>query len=642
MVLALTLAAPASAAPDRQVLLVVVPELSFERALVEARITGLAGAGGIGLMTTAGRAEDPARTAVNLGAGRSADDAPTGAVPFETAGSGVRVDVAPYVEDAGAATPGLLGSTLSEAGATVAYVGTAPEPGEVALLTAMDREGLIPVAVLGVNSGRNHDPLARALDTAELVVMPDLAKLRIVLARTEATEVLVIVTGAGASPRMHDLGDTVSAIVVAQGDPDELLGADLPRTGLTSDTTRREGVVADIDVAPTILDFLDVPAPQGMVGSPIRIEGSAPTDLHERYLDFRALVGPIGAAILGLALVSLALGLVAVFALGGRPAWLARTAGIAMLVALSLFVATTTTSMLPTFTTGPVIGCLLLVGAGVFAVAWIRGRSDPRAGVATIAVAGLAFVMLDGALGWPSQLTPLLGGGVLDGERFFGLGNAHAGILLVGAVLGAARLPGRAGVWLIVPAAVVAGLPFLGADLGGAVTLAVAAGLWFGIARWRLGWRTWALAASAAIGAGVLVIVADRLLPGGATHVSSVGGGVLEAFVDRLAANVQATSANASAWLAVLGLPVWFAVALRRPARLEPTLAPDERWRDALLVLPIAGIVGYLVNDTYGLAGSVFAFVSAAMLVPTLRVSGGEAATVERTGLESVSEGPGR
>ena len=117
---------------------------------------------------------------------------------------------------------------------------------------------------------------------------------------------------------------------------------------------------------------------------------------------------------------------------------------------------------------------------------------------------------------------------------------------------------------------------------------------------------------------GVLVLVADRLLPGGQTHVSAVTGGALEAFAERLASNADVTSANASAWLAVLGLPVWVVVALMRPERLRPTLKPDERWRDAIVVLGISGLAGYVLNDTYGLAGSAFAFGSAAMLYPTL------------------------
>jgi len=288
-----------------------------------------------------------------------------------------------------------------------------------------------------------------------------------------------------------------------------------------------------------------------------------------------------------------------------------------------------------------VIGCLLVVAAVVLAVALRRGRRDPRAAVAVTAVAGLAIVALDGVLGWPSRLTPLLGGGALDGERFFGLGNAHAGIVLAGGVLGAARLPTRAGVGLIAGAAAFAGLPFLGADLGGSLTLAIAAALWFGLRTWRsLGSRTWALVAVVSLGTVVLVTIADRVLPGGGTHLSgAVGGGglggTLEAFIDRLVGNVRATTANASVWLAVLGLPFWLVVALRRPSPVAPALEPDPRWRDAVIVLTIAGIAGYLLNDTYGLAGSAFAFASAAMLYPTLVSSAGEhIAAVERQGLE--------
>jgi hypothetical protein len=407
--------------------------------------------------------------------------------------------------------------------------------------------------------------------------------------------------------------------------------------------------VSDVDVAPTILDFLGVPVPGEMVGAPIRSADGPPSDLHERYLDFRGVVGPVGAAILALALTSLFAGLAVVLVFRHPAPWLAGAIALAMLASLALFVAMTPASILPTLSYATVTVCLVAVAALVVTLALIQGRRDPRAAVATAAVSGLILVVLDGVLGWPSQLTPLLGGGALDGERFFGLGNAHAGIVLAGAVLGAARLP--AGRDLAYGgAAAFAGLPFLGADLGGCLTLAVAAALWFGLQRWRnLGWRTWALVAAVSLGTLVLVAIADRVLPGGQTHLSQVAdgeeglGAPLGAFIDRLVANARATSANASAWLAVLGLPVWAVVALRRPGRLRPTLEPDPRWRDAVVVLALAGIAGYLLNDTYGLAGSSFGFVSAAMLYPTLVSlhAGGRvgASTLELGGLEPPTEG---
>ena len=621
LVLVLTLAPPSVQAPsDRQVLLLVQRDRSYGQWLEDALMVELASVGGLGLVTTSGRADVASKTAINVGAGRSARDVPDGPVPFDQHDGQITVDVVPYTEAAGDAIPGLLGSTLSEAGLTVGYVDPSSAAGEVALLAAMDRAGRIPAAVLD-GSGS----VAAIVDEADLLVSPDPELVTFALERTEAGEVLVVVVGAGASPSMRERGDTVAPIAIARGSPDELFaGGDGP-AGLTSSTTRRDGIVADVDVAPTILDFLGVPIPDDMVGAPIGTSEGPPSDLHERYLQFRGVAGPVSAVILGLAVTSLVAGLAVVFVAPSRGVRGARVVGLAMLAALALFVATVPASVLPDFSWTAVIGCLVVVGAALLALAVSRGRRDPSAAVATLAVSGLVAVVLDGVLGWPSQLTPLLGGGALDGERFFGLGNAHAGILLAGAVLGAARLPPPAGLGLIVAAAAFAGLPFLGADLGGCLTLAIAAALWFGLARWRnLGWRTWALTAAVALGTVLLVAVADRVMPGGRTHLSGVTetgaglGGPAGALLDRLISNVRTTSANASAWLAVLGLPIWLLVALRPPEALRPTLEADPRWRDAIVVLALAGIAGYLLNDTYGLAGSAFAFVSAAMLYPTL------------------------
>jgi len=654
LALALTLVpGPAFATPQRQVIIVVTAERSYDQALGDPLLVELARAGGLGLVTTSGGAGDAPTTAVNLGAGRSALEAPSGAVPFEEDDGGLTVDAAPYRAAAGGSIPGLLGSTLSQAGLAVGYIDTGSGAGNAAMLTAMDRDGLIPSAFLGRSPASDAlpDEASDILRGSDLVVVPDPELLSSALEATDAGEVLFVVVGAGTSEDMRDRGDAVAPIVVARGAPAELLaGGDGP-TGLTSSTTRLDGVVSDVDVAPTILDFLGVPVPDEMVGAPIRSADGPPSDLHERYLDYRDVVGPVGAAILALALTSLFAGLAVVFLFRHPDPWLAGAIALAMLASLALFVAMTPASILPTLSYATVTGCLVAVAASVLTFALLRGRRDPRAAVATAAVSGLVLVVLDGVFGWPSQLTPLLGGSALDGERFFGLGNAHAGIVLAGAVLGAARLPTRAGVGLMAAAAAFAGLPFLGADLGGCLTLAIAAALWFGLQRWRsLGWRTWALVAAVSLGTLVLVAIADRVLPGGQTHLSRVGDGEkvlggtpLGVFIDRLVANVRATSANASAWLAVLGLPVWAVVALRRPRRLRPTLERDPRWRDAVVVLALAGIAGYLLNDTYGLAGSSFAFVSAAMLYPTLvslRAGGGvSASTVGRGGLEPPTDG---
>lgn len=626
------IATPAVAAADRQVILVVTSGVSYEDALRDPLLGALAGHGGIGLMTTSGGAERGSRAAVSLGAGRSADGAPSGPVPFEEAGEGLLVDAAPYREAAGEAETGLMGTVLAAAERKVAYVDLGGASGDPAMLAAMDLRGGIPVASL------NRFPVLADLppeflgssaegpvEQAELVVSPEPGIVRFALEHTTAGEVLVVVVAASASDAMRARGDTVTPLVLARGSPDELLEDAPAPAGLTSETTRREGLVSNVDVAPTILEFLGVDVPEEMVGSPIMAAGEPPTDLHRRYLEWREVVTPVGLLVLGLALASLILGLALIFG----PRQPSRRAfgvlAVGGLGSVALLVTLVPASLLPTFSWPAVLGALA-VGAGALVAIGLRvGRGSATGPVVVVTVFGLALVAADVALGWRSGATPLLGGSALDGERFFGLGNPYAGIVLSGAILGAARLRPRAGVVLIAAAALFAALPFLGADVGGAITLAVASALWYGINRWgRLGWQSWTVAAGAAAVAVAALVLTHGLLPPGETHVSRAvtdADGVfsaLEVFWRRLLLNVEETSAAPAAWLAVLGLPVWLAVAIRPPARLRPVLEANPAWRRAVIVLAVGGILGFLLNDTFGMAAIAFVFLSAAVVYPAL------------------------
>lgn len=607
---------PASASPERQVVLIVVPGLSYGDALADPLLRRLARAGGIGLLTTSGGADLPARTAIGIGAGRPAPEMADGPVRIREEGTGLRVSPPPGIRGV---EPGLLGSALAQAGLAVAYAdldapGSTPG-GLVAPLVAMDRRGAVPLAA------RTEAAATEALAVADLVVGDDLALVPLALARTAAREVLVLVVGAGASAPMLARGETVDAIVLARGAPEHLLDPDGRAGGLTSGTTRRAGVVAEVDVAPTILRFLGIAPPPTMIGAAIRVTGAPPTDLHRRWLELQRVAGPAGLAALAFGLLVLAAALALTFGRRRGPAAgrANRPVLVAVVLSISLLVAMLPASWLPSFAPLPVGLTLAGASVGIAVLALALARGDARAAVATVAAVGLGLVVLDAALGWPSELTPMLGGGVLDGERFFGLGNAYAGIVLAGAVLGAARLPARVAPWLLIGAAAFAGLPFLGADLGGSATLAAAAGLWVGLGRWRSGARPWLLGLAGLAAGALLTMAADRVLPGGGTHVSHATGGLGAALRERFLANVRTTSATPAAWLTVAGLGAWLALASRTPLRLLGALEADPRWRRAIVVLSAGGLIGWVVNDTYGLAGSAFAFACAAVLAPALQ-----------------------
>src|SRR3989442_772647 len=70
--------------------------------------------------------------------------------------------------------------------------------------------------------------------------------------------------------------DELTPIVVADGTPASLFDRHGPIHTLTSDTTRRDGVVSNEDVAPSILRYLGLNVPSNMNGAPIRFARDAP------------------------------------------------------------------------------------------------------------------------------------------------------------------------------------------------------------------------------------------------------------------------------------------------------------------------------------------------------------------------------
>ncbi|MGH2547391.1 MAG: hypothetical protein ACRDHJ_11005, partial [Actinomycetota bacterium] len=290
-----------------------------------------------------------------------------------------------------------------------------------------------------------------------------------ILLEAEA-EVLVVVAGAG------PVG-TATPIVVATGDTPDLLQAEGEVSGLTSDTTRRHGVVSSLDLEPTIRRFLGAPLGDGP-GAPIRIEGEAPTALAERYGEWRRSAGPVGVTVLAFALTSLAVALVLLVG-----PWRGADGPVSVWVLFStaVLVGLLPAGLLPDLRVAVVLPVVAVIGAALTAVALALGRGSGTRPVAVIAAVGLGVVVLDAAFGWPMGLTPFLGGSALVGVRFFGLGNPSAGIVLSGAVLVAAMVRPWAGVALLLGAALFAGLPFLGTDLGGGLTLFAAAAVWYSL-----------------------------------------------------------------------------------------------------------------------------------------------------------------
>lgn len=442
------------------------------------------------------------------------------------------------------------------------------------------------------------------------------ADVRDIVETSPAEELLVIVVGGGRSAASVQTKDETHPIVLAVGPPPGLLdkGGDLG--SLTSDSTRRDGVVVWADAVLTAAAH--VGADIGFAseeGSPIQvIDGPPPFELHDRYLAQRRMYVPIGTAA---GLYVTAAGLAAVAFVGARrrvPVSARRVAGWAALTVPMLAAGLLAAGHLadPSYSTVvPMVAIVTVFGTMAFAPLERRDLTLVPAG---IGVAVLALLALEAVLGWSAALTPFLGGSHLDGGRFFGLPNAYIGLLIGASLWVAQRLTTTAGFALICAVALFAGLPDVGANLGGAISLFGAAGLWLAVReRERLGaGKGVAVLVGVAILGTATVILAHAVSPA-PTHITRfeerVGGpaGAWETFADRMQVGFDLIARNPAALVPVLGLLVALVVVVRPPAAIRETFEAWPGWRDAVLVTLLAGIVAYLANDS-GPAAAGLAF----------------------------------
>jgi hypothetical protein len=530
-----SVAANAAPALPRGVLVVFVPDVSFEELLSRPAVRAAASHGGAGLIPAS---EDPRATITRSFPG-------AGVYPLRSSTADLRL-------------------LMLDAGLT-------PEPVSA---MAFDRE--LRRAVAGFDVGR----------------------------------LLLVIVGERPSASMRARNDELLPVVIGVAAPGTILDAAGPARALTSDSTRRAGVVTASDVPTTIDAFVGHAIPGGSRrdaehGFTIAfVATSAPFDLHERYLAMRRMTVPIQTS------AALYVTIAGLFAVGvlwlgrrGRPVLGVVASGAAVSVgplAASLLAA----GHLPALSYATVVPFVVVVTLVVAGLVLLGAQEDGvMHPILPLAVILLAFLVIEDLLGWTAALTPFLGGSELDGGRFFGLPNVFIGLLLGAGLYAAARLPAWAGFAILVAAALLAGLPFAGANLGGAVTLFAAAGLWLPLrARGRLRVPELAFAGLVvALGTGV-VLVAHRF-SGLPTHVTRFeettgAGGAWSTFVERLGVGWHLIADNPFALAPVVGVLATLWLVLRPPASIAPSLGRHPAWRDALLVLSICNVVAYVVNDS--------------------------------------------
>jgi hypothetical protein len=377
--------------------------------------------------------------------------------------------------------------------------------------------------------------------------------------------------------------------------------------GLTSATTHIDGIVAAIDLLPTILRHLGEPVPKQVRGQPITLGGARDADAL-RTLDSRlSVLVPRRIPALETFLLTW-LGVVLVGGILRDRAGVRfgmRIGGLALvwLPALLLLSAALTPSEQAE---------LFLIAGGSFVLALLTDRLVrwPRGPLVPTAVALVAYT-LDLANHSHLVIRSLLGPSPRSGSRFYGLGNeleiALTIVLLVGiaaALRGRARTRGNAAAFALggVLLAAVVGSGRLGADVGGIFTIAGGAAvatlmlLPGGVTKRAIG-----LAVLAPVAGLAALAVLDLATAGNGHFTRTVLHGSasdqLNTFERRYELAWSIVSHGYAPLLTILcALAVAYAIVHRD--RVYAAIRGDDVWRAALGGGLAASIAGSLFNDS--------------------------------------------
>lgn len=344
---------------------------------------------------------------------------------------------------------------------------------------------------------------------------------------------------------------------------------------LISPSTHRAGVVTINDIAPTVISILDAKQPVDMVGR--SVESLPRSGVNEALLKMNmaaslqaqrqvVMRGASVAQSIVVVLVTLIILLIAFRPLNRITAWIALMPVVLPLIMLYM----------PMFYSGGLIGaivllvvitplvlilCSLIIRTPIRAFAWLCGIT-------------VVSLIIDLMLGSPLITSSIAGYSVIDGARYYGIGNELMGTLLGATVIGvgialssskaSTKLRGiiAAGIFAVV--FVFIGSPSLGANLGGALAAAPAMVVaLMARANWKPSARSIAMILVITIALIGALFAVDAMRNGASqTHVGRVaclaaGGdtsGIVQVFERKIALNFMLVSTSLWSRLLLLSL----------------------------------------------------------------------------------------
>jgi hypothetical protein len=409
-----------------------------------------------------------------------------------------------------------------------------------------------------------------------------------------------------------------------------MVGKGIQRGVLTSPSTRQRGLVTLADIAPTALEYFNIPKDKRMVGQAMTVLPSENPVAELRRLDEwiagrNQAVAPVAVLITVWQVVATALALVLMRQRMGKAEKDFSPYGrFALLGAVAIPLAALLVSPLAAWGTVAVIALALALTCALAGVMMQVARAT--ASLRYLAMIAFLALIVDALMNGRLSAASILGNSFATGSRFYGVGNEYAGYLMATALI-TAGLSGlleekkwRAWLWMFLLVFAL-GCAKWGANFGGASTAAVACSV--AIIKTRnkqFGWQQLSLV-MIMVTVAVAAVVGWELLnaPASQSHIGRTfshadGGSLLQIAKRKLQMGWHVIRYTPFNYPLLLAIPVVASVLHWRRGRLKAALA-QHRAFDACMVAGVVGsIVALVINDS----GIVIVGIMLGTLVPAL------------------------
>jgi len=569
--------------------------------------------------------------------------------------------------------PGGLGSWARSQYLTVGVLGnsdTGYSLNRSAAILAMDENGIVPQGSVG-NNLLEADPLSpggfrsnhavmlaeldQLLKSCDIIVMDLGDTSRVELARENCSDIVAAKQRLRAINRNDQLlgkiikhvnmRDTMIIAIAPNANADMVLKGNFTLTPivvynpeakpgyLTSPTTRRSGLVTNVDLLPTVISFLS-PAKDPGAMTTIAAGNNDFKTLAEKvtlYQAIRTSRNPMHYVFMVLALLMLILAFL-VYLQGNdqlKPYINIMVFTVLSMPLVFLFMGYTRYQLLP------LILILSPVAAWIVAKIVLSITKTPESGMVLLSLLTSVLIVIDCFRGSPWMLISPLGSDTIAGGRFYGIGNDYMGVLVATIVIATMLLLNRVkakpifklllGAIPLSIAAFAIGAPEVGANVGGLITALVALGMYIvTISETKVTFKRLFIIGVLAVCTVLIVAELDARFSANPSHagkaISSLFSGGYQVFLSIIITKLGILGSTVihSSWTIILLLTLLLLLLfkLKKPEMFQSFTSNHPILSQSNRILAIATLALFMFNDTGVIASAIILlYITGCLLV---------------------------